>query len=120
MCLSVMLNHFLEMAHEQLKYIYISCLFLYVLQLYRGRLENGTQVAIRSLLISKKFSIRNLKLRLDMLGKLRHPNLVCLLGHCIDGDGQDFNDIKVFLVSEYVPNGSFRTHLSGNLEAFSD
>ncbi|XP_022954887.1 probable inactive leucine-rich repeat receptor-like protein kinase At3g03770 [Cucurbita moschata] len=89
-------------------------------KLYRGRLENGTQVAIRSLLISKKFSIRNLKLRLDMLGKLRHPNLVCLLGHCIDGDGQDFNDIKVFLVSEYVPNGSFRTHLSEKVLNWSE
>ncbi|XP_022923622.1 probable inactive leucine-rich repeat receptor-like protein kinase At3g03770 [Cucurbita moschata] len=89
-------------------------------KLYRGRLENGTQVAIRSLLISKKFSIRNLKLRLDMLGKLRHSNLVCLLGHCIDGDGQDFSDIKVFLVSEYVSNGSFRTHLSEKVLNWSE
>ncbi|XP_023519776.1 probable inactive leucine-rich repeat receptor-like protein kinase At3g03770 [Cucurbita pepo subsp. pepo] len=89
-------------------------------KLYRGRLENGTQVAIRSLLISKKFSIRNLKLRLDMLGKLRHSNLVCLLGHCIDGDGQDFSDIKVFLVSEHVPNGSFRTHLSEKVLNWSE
>ncbi|KAL4012391.1 hypothetical protein IC575_029493 [Cucumis melo] len=89
-------------------------------KLYRGRLENGTQVAIRSLLVSKKFSIRNLKLRLDMLGKLRHPNLVCLLGHCIDGEGQDYHDIKVFLVSEYVPNGSFRTHLSEKVLNWSE
>ncbi|KGN64398.1 probable inactive leucine-rich repeat receptor-like protein kinase At3g03770 [Cucumis sativus] len=89
-------------------------------KLYRGRLENGTQVAIRSLVVSKKFSIRNLKLRLDMLGKLRHPNLVCLLGHCIDGEGQDYHDIKVFLIFEYVSNGSFRTHLSEKVLNWSE
>lgn len=82
-------------------------------KLYKGKLENGTQVAIRCLSLANKFSIRNLKLRLDLLWKLRHPHLVCLLGHCIEGGGlNDFNVNKVFLVYEYVPNGNFRTHLS--------
>lgn len=85
-------------------------------QLYRGRLENGTQVAIRCLPSSKKYSIRNLKLRLDLLAKLRHPHLVCLLGHCIDGGGQDHYTVnKVFLIYEFVPDGNFRTHLSGKI-----
>lgn len=87
---------------------------LLLFQLYKGKLENGTQVAIRCLSLANKFSIRNLKLRLDLLWKLRHPHLVCLLGHCIEGGGlNDFNVNKVFLVYEYVPNGNFRTHLSG-------
>uniref|UniRef100_A0A7N0VEN7 Protein kinase domain-containing protein n=1 Tax=Kalanchoe fedtschenkoi TaxID=63787 RepID=A0A7N0VEN7_KALFE len=82
-------------------------------KLYRGRLEDGTQVAIRCLPLPKKYTIRNLKLRLDLLAKPRHPHLVCLLGHCIDGGlNADPSLSKVFLIYEYVPCGNFRTHLS--------
>ncbi|KAJ4878556.1 Leucine-rich repeat protein kinase family protein [Raphanus sativus] len=81
--------------------------------LYKGTLENGTKVAIRCLPSSKKYSIRNLKLRLDLLAKLRHPNLVCLLGHCIDCGGKDDYSVeKVFLIYEYIPNGNFQSCLS--------
>ncbi|XAR50315.1 Non-specific serine/threonine protein kinase [Bertholletia excelsa] len=82
-------------------------------KLYKGRLENGTQVAIRCLTVSKKYTIRNLNLRLDLLAKLRHPHLVCLLGHCINNGGQDEPIAnKVYLVYEYVPNGNYHAHLS--------
>ncbi|KAB1217332.1 hypothetical protein CJ030_MR4G020989 [Morella rubra] len=84
-------------------------------KLYRGRLKNGTLVAIRCLPSSKKFSIRNLKLRLDLLAKLRHPHLVGLSGHCVDVGGTDDCSVnKVFLISEYMPNGSFCTYLAEN------
>ncbi|KAF2537830.1 hypothetical protein F2Q68_00018988 [Brassica cretica] len=84
-----------------------------ILKLYKGTLENGTKVAIRCLPSSKKYSIRNLKLRLDLLAKLRHPNLVCLLGHCIDCGGKDDYSVeKVFLIYEYIPNGNFQSCLS--------
>ncbi|KAI0492705.1 hypothetical protein KFK09_026981 [Dendrobium nobile] len=85
-------------------------------KLYKGRLENGTFVAIRCLVLSRKHSIRNLKLRLDLLSKLRHPHLVCLLGHCIDGGADDCSVDRVFLVYEYVQNGNFRSHLSRSME----
>ncbi|KAI8029728.1 putative inactive leucine-rich repeat receptor-like protein kinase [Camellia lanceoleosa] len=82
-------------------------------KIYKGRLENGTYVTIRSLALFRKDSIRNLKLRLDLLSKLRHPHLVGLLGHCIDGGAQDDSTVdRVFLVYEYVPNGDFRSYLS--------
>ncbi|KAJ6302193.1 hypothetical protein OIU77_016309 [Salix suchowensis] len=82
-------------------------------KIYKGRLENGTYVAIRSLSLLKKHSIQNLKVRLDMLSKLHHPHLVSLLGHCVDsGIQNDSSSTKVFLVHEYVPNGNYRTHLS--------
>ncbi|KAG6720216.1 hypothetical protein I3842_03G048000 [Carya illinoinensis] len=88
-------------------------------KLYRGRLENGTSVAIRALSLVKKCSNQNLKVRLDQLSKLHHPHLVGLLGHCLDGSGQDDSSgKKVFLVYEYVPNGNYRTHLSGEIEKF--
>ncbi|XP_068306789.1 probable inactive leucine-rich repeat receptor-like protein kinase At3g03770 [Pyrus communis] len=84
-------------------------------KLYKGRLYNGTEVAIRCLPLSKKYTIRNVKLRLDLLSKLRHQHLVCLLGHCLDGGGQDdYSPKKVYFVYEYVPSGTFRDHLSGN------
>ncbi|XP_042494494.1 probable inactive leucine-rich repeat receptor-like protein kinase At3g03770 [Macadamia integrifolia] len=82
-------------------------------KIYKGKLENGTCVAVRCLALFKRYSIRNIKLRLDLLSKLRHPHLVCLLGHCIDTGGQnDSNVHRVFLVYEYVPNGNLRAHLS--------
>ncbi|KAK6912995.1 Leucine-rich repeat [Dillenia turbinata] len=55
-------------------------------KLYKGRLDNGTYIAIRCLALFKKFSYQNIKLRLDLLSKLRHPHLVCILGHCIEGE----------------------------------
>ncbi|KAH8519386.1 hypothetical protein H0E87_000972 [Populus deltoides] len=82
-------------------------------KIYKGRLENGTCVAIRSLSLLKKHSIQNLKVRLDLLSKLHHPHLVGLLGHCVDSGMQnDSSSTKVFLVYEYLPNGNYRTHLS--------
>ncbi|KAF2910595.1 probable inactive leucine-rich repeat receptor-like protein kinase At3g03770 [Oryza sativa Japonica Group] len=83
-------------------------------KLYKGKLENGTLIAIRCLALHQRYSIRNLKLRLDLLAKLRHPNLVCLLGHCIDGEVDESSVKRVFLVYEYVPSGTFPSYLSGS------
>ncbi|KAG6382603.1 hypothetical protein SASPL_157722 [Salvia splendens] len=82
-------------------------------QVYKGRLENGSFVAIRSLTLYRKCSIQNLKMRIDLLSKLRHPHLVALLGHCIDDGTQDDSTVRrLYLVQQFVPNGSFRSHLS--------
>ncbi|XP_073019099.1 probable inactive leucine-rich repeat receptor-like protein kinase At3g03770 [Primulina eburnea] len=74
---------------------------------YKGRLGNGTLVAVRYLALQRKYSIRNLKLQLDLLSKLSHPHLVGLLGHCIDSATD-----RLFLVYEFVPSGNFRSLLS--------
>ncbi|XP_076954400.1 putative inactive leucine-rich repeat receptor-like protein kinase At3g03770 isoform X2 [Bidens hawaiensis] len=82
-------------------------------KVYKGRLEKGSYITIRSLSLFKKYSTRNLKVRLDLLSKLRHPHLVGFLGYCINDSGlEDFTSSKVFLVYEYISNGSFRAHLS--------
>ncbi|KAI9127228.1 hypothetical protein K1719_001787 [Acacia pycnantha] len=82
-------------------------------KLYKGKLEDGSYVAIRSLALSKKCSIENLKTRLNLLSKLQHPNLVSLLGYCIDSSEQDDpTTSKLHLVYEYVPNGSYHAYLS--------
>ncbi|KAL3631685.1 hypothetical protein CASFOL_024669 [Castilleja foliolosa] len=82
-------------------------------KIYKGRLECGTQVSIRCLTVSRKYTTRNLKLRLDLLAKLRHRHLVCLLGHCIESEGKDEYGVnKVYLIYEYIPNGNYHAHLS--------
>lgn len=91
-------------------------LFYTSYQLYKGRLENGTYIAIRSLPLFRNYLIRNLEIRLNLLSKLRHPHLVELMGYSIDKEGHDIlTASRVFLVYEYVPNGNFRSHLSGQL-----
>ncbi|KAK9054577.1 hypothetical protein SSX86_025656 [Deinandra increscens subsp. villosa] len=83
-------------------------------KIYKGKLENGTEIAIRHLTVSKKYTFRNLKLRLDLLARLRHPHLVCLLGHCISDEGPNDSDSnKVYLVYEYVDNGNYHSLLAG-------
>ncbi|KAF5799641.1 putative protein kinase RLK-Pelle-LRR-VI-1 family [Helianthus annuus] len=82
-------------------------------KVYKGRLQNGSYIAIRSLSLFKKYSVRNLKVRLDLLSKLRYPHLVGFLGYCINDSGlEDSTSSKVFLVHEYISNGNFRAHLS--------
>ncbi|KAI7741930.1 hypothetical protein M8C21_024309 [Ambrosia artemisiifolia] len=82
-------------------------------KVYKGRLQNGSHIAIRALSLFKKYSTRNLKVRLDLLSKLRHPHLVGFLGYCInDSSLEDSACSKVFLVHEYISNGNFRAHLS--------
>ncbi|KAI3776875.1 hypothetical protein L1987_46665 [Smallanthus sonchifolius] len=84
-------------------------------KLYKGRLENGGYVTIRSLSLFKRCSKRNLKVRLDLISKLRHPHLVSFLGYCIDDGGvEDSTSSRIFLVYEYVSNGNFRALLSEN------
>ncbi|CAN4082302.1 unnamed protein product [Withania somnifera] len=84
-------------------------------KIYKGRLENGAYVAVRSLNVYRRYSNRNLKLRLDLLSKFRHPHLVGLLGHCIDGGAPDDSTVpRIFLIYEYISNGNYRAHLSEN------
>ncbi|XP_051121042.1 probable inactive leucine-rich repeat receptor-like protein kinase At3g03770 isoform X2 [Andrographis paniculata] len=82
-------------------------------KVHKGRLGNGSFIAIRSLALCKKYSIRNLSLQLDLLSKLRHPHLVGLLGHCIESVIQcDSATRRLFLVYEFIPNGDFHSRLS--------
>ncbi|KAM3364082.1 putative inactive leucine-rich repeat receptor-like protein kinase [Capsicum galapagoense] len=84
-------------------------------KIYKGRLGNGAYVAVRSLNVYRRYSNRNLKLRLDLLSKFRHPHLVSLLGHCIDGGAPDDSTVpRIFLIYEYISNGNYRAHLSEN------
>ncbi|KAJ8549873.1 hypothetical protein K7X08_033580 [Anisodus acutangulus] len=82
-------------------------------KIYKGKLENGTYVAVRELTAYRLCTSWNFKLRMDLLSKFRHPHLVSLLGHCIDGGVQDDSTVhRLFLVYEFIPCGNFRARLS--------
>lgn len=43
---------------------------------------------------------------ISTLSLIRHPNLVKMVGYCADGEQR-------FLVYEYMPSGSLKSHLFG-------
>jgi hypothetical protein len=54
---------------------------------------------------------------MEIISKLRHRHLVCIIGHCIVGDQENPNIASsVYLISESVTNGSLRSHLTGKLQ----
>ncbi|XP_013712740.1 probable inactive leucine-rich repeat receptor-like protein kinase At3g03770 isoform X2 [Brassica napus] len=83
-------------------------------KLYRGTLENGSSVAIRCMVLSKKFSSQSIRSHLDWMSKLNHPHLLGFLGHhCTQTNGEYEPAATVlYLVYEYMPKGTYRAHLS--------
>ncbi|XP_022927539.1 probable leucine-rich repeat receptor-like protein kinase At5g49770 [Cucurbita moschata] len=71
-------------------------------QVYKGMLPSGQLVAIKKIFQSNTSDsfIREV----DGLSRVRHPNLVCLLGCCIENGEQ-------YLVYEYCEQGNLAQHL---------
>ncbi|THU45309.1 hypothetical protein C4D60_Mb02t16480 [Musa balbisiana] len=80
---------------------------------YKGWLQDGSMVTVRRLKLNPRFLPQNLPHYLDLISKLRHHHLASILGHCNDSsqDGVNITTI-VFLVSEYITNGTLRSHLT--------
>ncbi|CAN1320355.1 Probable receptor-like serine/threonine-protein kinase At4g34500 [Linum perenne] len=68
---------------------------------YRGVLTDGSVIAVKNLLNNKEF-----KVEVEAIGKVRHKNLVGLIGYCADGS-------RRMLVYEYVENGNLEQWLHG-------
>lgn len=83
-------------------------------QMYRGWLKDASQVAIRRLNMRKRHNSQNLMHQIELISKLRHYHLVSVLGHCFEYYLDDSIVSRIFLVFEYVPNGSLRSWISGN------
>ncbi|XP_038992564.1 probable leucine-rich repeat receptor-like protein kinase At5g49770 [Hibiscus syriacus] len=74
-------------------------------EVYEGRLPSGQVVAIKE--IKKGNSLDTFAREVAGLSRIRHPNLVSMLGCCIEGDEQ-------YLVLEYCHEGNLAQHLLRN------
>ncbi|RDX66078.1 putative serine/threonine-protein kinase, partial [Mucuna pruriens] len=75
---------------------------------YRGLLPDGTKVAVKNLLNNKGQAEREFKVEVEAIGRVRHKNLVRLLGYCVEGAYR-------MLVYEYVDNGNLEQWLHGDV-----
>ncbi|XP_022767703.1 putative serine/threonine-protein kinase isoform X2 [Durio zibethinus] len=71
---------------------------------YRGVLRDGTPAAIKTLSAESKQGLREFVTEIDMISNIRHPNLVELIGCCVD-------DNHRVLVYEYLENNSLASVL---------
>ncbi|KAG9453970.1 hypothetical protein H6P81_006874 [Aristolochia fimbriata] len=73
---------------------------------YKGVLRDDTQVAIKSLSAQSKQGTREFLTEIDMISNIKHPNLVQLIGCCIEGNNR-------MLVYEYLENNSLANAVLG-------
>ncbi|XBJ15355.1 hypothetical protein VPH35_007266 [Triticum aestivum] len=73
---------------------------------HKGVLPDGKQIAVKRLCKSSKQGIGELKSELVLVAKLRHRNLVSLIGVCLE-------EQEKILVYEFMPNRSLDTILFG-------
>ncbi|XP_072989541.1 probable serine/threonine-protein kinase At1g01540 isoform X2 [Typha latifolia] len=79
---------------------------------YHGVLEDRTQVAVKNLLNNRGQAEREFKVEVETIGRVRHKNLVRLLGYCAEGAHR-------ILVYEYVDNGNLEQWLHGDVGSCS-
>ncbi|XP_022147475.1 probable serine/threonine-protein kinase At1g01540 [Momordica charantia] len=75
---------------------------------YLGVLADGTRIAIKNLLNNRGQAEREFKVEVEAIGRVRHKNLVRLLGYCVEGAYR-------MLVYEYVNNGNLDQWLHGDV-----
>ncbi|KAK2967590.1 hypothetical protein RJ640_030461 [Escallonia rubra] len=75
---------------------------------YHGVLEEGTQVAVKNLLNNRGQAEKEFEVEVEAIGRVRHKNLVRLLGYCAEG-------AQRILVYEYVSNGNLEQWLHGEV-----
>ncbi|MQL74606.1 hypothetical protein Taro_006990 [Colocasia esculenta] len=80
-------------------------------QMYKGKLNDPTLVAIRCLKLKRSHSSHNFTRHIELFAKLRHRHLVSALGHCFEYYLEDSTVSRLFLVFEYVTNGTLRSNV---------
>ncbi|KAM7275651.1 hypothetical protein ACFE04_017517 [Oxalis oulophora] len=79
---------------------------------YRGVLNDGRKVAIKLMDQGGRQGEDEFKMEVELLGRLRSPYLLALLGYCSD------NHHKL-LVYEFMANGGLQEHLYPNTDVYS-
>lgn len=75
---------------------------------YRGQLPDSTLIAVKNLLNNRGQAEKEFRVEVEAIGRVRHKNLVRLLGYCAEGAHR-------MLVYEYVDNGNLEQWLHGPL-----
>ncbi|KAL9245360.1 hypothetical protein vseg_019022 [Gypsophila vaccaria] len=75
---------------------------------YSGVLCDHTKVAVKNLLNNRGQAEKEFKVEVEAIGRVRHKNLVRLLGYCVEGAYR-------MLVYEYVDNGNLDQWLHGDV-----
>lgn len=75
-------------------------------QVYKGVLPSGQVVAIKR--IYKSNNTDSFSREVEGLSRVRHPNLVCLFGCCVEGGEQ-------YLVYEFCSEGNLAQHILSNM-----
>lgn len=73
---------------------------------FHGKLENGTQVAVKMLSQSSSQGYKEFLTEVKLLMRVHHANLTTLVGYCDEGSH------RVGLIYEYMANGNLNQHLS--------
>ncbi|KAG8391865.1 hypothetical protein BUALT_Bualt01G0231400 [Buddleja alternifolia] len=79
---------------------------------YYGVLNDNTRIAIKNLLNNRGQAEKEFKVEVEVIGRVRHKNLVRLLGYCVEGAYR-------MLVYEYVDNGNLDQWLHGDVGEIS-
>ncbi|KAF7808664.1 putative receptor-like protein kinase [Senna tora] len=66
---------------------------------YKGKLDDGREIAVKKSSKVSEERMKTLVREVELLSRLKHPNVVKLLGYCTE-------DNNFLLVYEYVPNRS--------------
>nr|DAD20891.1 TPA_asm: hypothetical protein HUJ06_022354 [Nelumbo nucifera] len=74
---------------------------------YKGILSNGTKVAVKALSAESKQGVNQFLAEIQTVSNVKHPNLVELIGCCVQGNNR-------ILVYEYVENNSLDRALLGS------
>ncbi|CAO2185532.1 unnamed protein product [Urochloa humidicola] len=75
---------------------------------YKGIMRDGSTVAVKRLYKNSYKSVEQFQNEVEILSRLRHPNLVTLYGCTSPRSSRD-----LLLVYEFVPNGTLADHLHG-------
>lgn len=75
---------------------------------YRGILNDGTKVAVKNLLNNRGQAEKEFRVEVEAIGRVRHKNLVRLLGYCVEGAYR-------MLVYDYVDNGNLEQWIHGDV-----